>query len=134
MRVVQEPDLLDARAIRVTAFGLVFAVLLCSAGAAAILQVSIGALAPAGFVAGRQAQTLREIAAIELGIFSTQTGRGERGTERPGASPVSRQPLGTPALLPLEAALRAYVAGERPRRPHRDPSLDPAQVQPGALP
>jgi hypothetical protein len=53
MRVSQEPDRLHERAIRATAVGVLFGITLCVGGAVLILELSVGQVAPTGFVAGR---------------------------------------------------------------------------------
>ena len=131
MIVSQEPDRLQERAIRAMALGLLFGIVLCVGGAVLILELSVGQLAPTGFVASRVDLKTHELAGIELTLLATETGRGQRGET--GSNLVSLpEPRGSAGNSSLPQAIDDYLRGARPAREPRDPRVDYRDIEPGA--
>jgi hypothetical protein len=131
MRVSQEPDRLRERAIRAVAAGLLLGIALCVGGAALIIELSVGQLAPPGFVAGRTRLQTRELAGVELTLLATESARGERG--EPASNPVSMPaPSASRGGTSFAQATDDYLRGARPLRQRRDPRVDYRDIEPGA--
>lgn len=131
MNVVQEPEGLHVASIRRAGLALVVGVLACLFLAAFLLHGRCGTLAPPGFVGSRGALEEAERSGIELSIFPTESGQGERQL---GKNPLtlSNRPA-RPPLVPIRQAIDDYLSGQRARRETAG-AIDYAALEPRTAP
>jgi hypothetical protein len=131
-RLVQEPDVLDARTIHRVALGLLGAILLCCALAWLIVRERVGATAPAGAVASRGGALPAEINHIETYDFEHPPPRDHAAAlerlKSYGWADAEHQFV----HIPIDRAIALYLAGARV--PSAAASVDDpyAQTQPEA--